>query len=45
MRIQLDPLKVLAKAYNFRILTTYGRQNELTRKSRGGRLPGRGYAF
>jgi hypothetical protein len=34
MRIQLDPLKLVAKAYNFQILTTYGRQNELMRKSR-----------
>ena len=34
MRIQLDPLKVVAKPYNFRILTTYDHQNELIRKSR-----------
>ena len=33
MRIQLDPLKVVAKADNFRILTTYARQNEPIRKS------------
>jgi hypothetical protein len=42
MRIRLDPLKVVAKAYNFRILTTYARQNQLMRKSRSTYHPAAG---
>jgi hypothetical protein len=33
LSIQLGPLRVVAKAYNFRMLTRYARQNEPIRKS------------
>ena len=44
LSIQLDPLRVVAKAYNFRILTTYDRQNELIWKSRW-TYPAKGSTF